>query len=455
MTTQAKAPNELGTANIGKLLISYALPAIAAQMTASIYNIVDSIFIGHGVNNPLALSGLGLTLPLMNLAAAFGALVGAGGAALLSIKLGQKDKESANRVLGNVLVLNIIIGLTVMTFGLVFIDPILYLFGASEQTLPFAKSFMKVILFGNTITHLYMGFSCLMRSCGYPKKSMYITLLSVVMNLILAPIFIFVFQWGIAGAAWATIISQTISLIVLLFHFTDKTKYLYLQRRYFRLKSDIVKNIISVGMSPFMQNICSCLVVIVINNLLKSYGGDYAIGAYSNVNKILMMFAMLVIGLNQGMQPIAGYNFGAKQYDRVIQVLKKAIFYATCTMCFACLVCELFPEAVCRIFTDNEEMNNIATTAMRIIIMTFPIVGFQMVTSNFFQSIGKAIVAAILSTTRQLLFLLPALLILPNFFGLNGVWFSMPVSDAISTILAAFFLRREIKKLKYYNNNKQ
>ena len=446
MSSQAKSPTELGTANIGRLLISYALPAIAAQMAASIYNVVDSIFIGRGVE-PMALAGLGITLPLMNLAAAFGALVGAGGAALLSIKLGQKDHRAASLVLGNVVILNVIIGITVMLFGLVFMDKILYLFGASDDSLPYAKDFMQVILVGNVVTHMYFGLSCLVRSCGFPKKAMAITMMSVGVNVILAPLFIFVFHWGIAGAAWATVISQLSALVVLLLHFADQKKYIHFDRSIFRIDWGIIKGIISVGMSPFMMNICACLVVIIINNQLYAHGGDYAIGAYGIVNKVLMLFAMLVLGLNQGMQPIAGYNYGAQQYDRVKQVLKKTIFYATAVMCVAFVVCELFPQIICSIFTDDDEMTRISASAMRILVSTFPIIGFQMVTSNFFQSIGRAGIAVILSTTRQLLFLIPSLLTLPGFFGLNGVWMSMPVSDTLSTIVTACFLVYEYRRI--------
>lgn len=446
MSSQAKSPTELGTANIGRLLISYALPAIAAQMAASIYNVVDSIFIGRGVE-PMALAGLGITLPLMNMAAAFGALVGAGGAALLSIKLGQKDHRAASLVLGNVVILNVIIGLTVMLFGLIFMDKILYLFGASDESLPYARDFMQVILIGNVITHMYFGLSCLVRSCGFPKKAMAITMMSVGVNVILAPLFIFVFHWGIAGAAWATVISQASALVVLLHHFADQKKYIHFERDIFHIDWGIIKGIVSVGMSPFMMNICACLVVIIINNQLYTHGGDYAIGAYGIVNKVLMLFAMLVLGLNQGMQPIAGYNYGAQQYDRVKEVLKKTIMYATAVMCLAFVVCELFPQMICAIFTDDDEMTQISSSAMRIMIATFPIVGFQMVTSNFFQSIGRAGIAVILSTTRQLLFLIPSLLLLPGFWGLNGVWLSMPVSDTLSTIVTAIFLIHEYKKI--------
>jgi len=325
------------------------------------------------------------------------------------------------------------------------------LFGASENTISFARDFMQIILLGNVITHLYFGLLCAVRSSGFPKKAMAITMSSVVVNIILCPIFIFVLQLGIKGAALATVIAQASGLTILIIHFLDKQKYIRFYSKFLKLKKEIVKGIISVGLSPFMLNICACLVVIIVNNQLKIYGGDYAIGAYGVVNKMLMLFAMLVLGLNQGMQPIAGYNFGAKKYSRVIEVFKKTVFLATCVMITAFIVCEIFPHAICSIFADDKQMTDISANAMRIMVLAFPIVGFQMVTSNFFQSIGKAVTAAILSTTRQLLFLIPALLILPKFFLLNGVWYSMPFSDIVSTLLAVYLLRKQFRKLKIEN----
>ena len=438
---------QLGTENISKLLISYSLPAIAAQIAASVYNVIDSIFIGRGVG-PMAISGLGITLPLMNLAAAFGALVGAGGATLMSIKLGQRDHQAACKVLGNVFALNVIFGLGVMIFGLVFLNKILYVFGASDETLPYAKDFMVVLLAANVFTHLYMGLNHALRSSGFPKKAMYITLLTVVVNFVLAPLFIFVFHWGIRGAALATALAQISAFVVLVVHFADKNKPIRFIKKYLVPDWDIVKGIISIGMSPFMMNICACLVVIIINNQLKTYGGDYAIGAYGIVNRVLMLFAMLVMGFNQGMQPIAGFNFGAKLYDRVNQTLVQTIKYATGVMLTAFIICELFPNFVCSLFTVDEKMISMSAHGMRIMVAAFPIVGFQMVTSNFFQCIGKAFKAVILSTTRQMLFLVPLLLILPGIMQLDGVWWALPISDGLSTFLAAYFLIRQFRIFK-------
>lgn len=439
------SPTALGTENLRKLLISYSVPAIIAQMAASLYNIIDSIFIGQGVG-AMAISGLAITLPLMNLAAAFGAMVGVGGSTLVSIKMGQKDQEGATRVLGNEAMLNIIIGAAVGILGLIFMNPILYLFGASDQTLPYARDFMQVLLIGNIFTHIYLGLNSMMRATGNPQKAMYITLMTVAINFMLAPTFIFVFHLGIRGAALATVLSQFVAFCVEIHHFSNAKRYIHFRRFAFRLKSTLVKGIFLIGMAPFVLNIGACLVVIVINHRMGTYGGDYAIGAYGIANKILMLFAMLVLGFNQGMQPIAGYNFGAKLYRRVTGVLKYTIMLATTVMIIAFVVCELFPEEICRAFTTDAKLIKMGALGLRITIATFPIVGFQMVTSNFFQSIGKAFLAVILSSTRQMLFLIPFLIFLPYVWGLNGVWMSLPFADTLAALISGITLYIQLKK---------
>lgn len=447
---EKSSPAILGTGNIKKLLWEYSGPAIVAMMASSLYNIIDRIFIGKGVGS-LAISGLALTFPLMNLAAAFGAMIGAGGATLVSIKLGQKDKESAEMVLGNVFTLNIILGIVFMLAGLTFLDEILYVFGASENTLPYARDFMEVILLGNVITHLYLGLNSVMRSSGNPNKAMITTLLTVVVNLILAPIFIFYFGWGIRGAATATVIAQLVALIFVLVHFMDKKNYLHFKAGIYKLKARIVGGIFSIGMAPFVMHACSCLVIIIINNALQSHGGDLAIGAYGIINGVVMLFVMLVMGLNQGMQPIAGYNFGANQQARVNQVLKLTIIYASIVMTASFLIGELLPYQVAGLFTDDQELIDISAKGMRIVVSVFPIVGMQMVVTNFFQSIGRAQWAIFHSASRQLLFLLPLLLILPRYYDTNGVWLSMPISDAMSTIVACGMLYYEFRYKKRKN----
>lgn len=443
-------PIELGTENIGKLLKQYAIPAIIAMIASSLYNITDSIFIGHGVG-PLAISGLAITFPLMNLAAAFGSLVGAGAATLLSVRLGQKDYTTANSILGNVFIMNLFIGISFTIISLLFLDPILYFFGASEKTLPYAHDFMVIILSGNVITHMYLGLNSMLRSSGKPRQSMYATIFTVLINLVLNPLFIFVFNWGIRGSAIATVISQTSVLIWQIYLFCNKNNFIHIQKGIFKLNKYIVKDSLSIGMSPFLMNAAASVIVIIINQGLLKYGGDLAVGAYGIVNRIAFLFVTIVLGLNQGMQPIAGYNFGAKLYPRVTQVLKKTILGATLVMCTGFLVVESVPHAVASIFTTDKELIDIASLGLRMVFICYPIVGFQIVTSTFFQSIGMAQKAIILSLTRQILFLIPFLLILPKFFGIAGIWLSMPLADFFATILAAIMLYKQYKEFNRYN----
>ena len=446
MTAQ-KTPTALGTESIGKLLMQYAVPAIIAMTASSLYNMVDSIFIGHGVGT-MALSALALTFPLMNLGAAFGALVGVGAATLISVKLGQKDYDTAQRVLGNVFVLNILLGLAFTVIVFPFLNPILYFFGGSDETVEYARQFMEIILLGNVVTHLYLGLNAVLRASGHPKQAMYATIATVAINTILAPIFIFMFDWGIRGAAIATVSAQVIALLWQLKQFNNANELLHFRWGIFRLKRKIVFDSLAIGMSPFLMNLAACLIVILINQGLKKYGGDLAIGAFGIVNRLVFIVVMIVMGLNQGMQPIAGYNFGAKLYDRVNKVLKLTIIYATCVTTFGFLVGMLAPNLVVGIFTSDAELTEFSATGLRITVMFFPIIGFQMVSSNFFQSIGMAGKAIFLSLTRQMLILLPCLLILPHFFGVAGVWYSMPVSDLLASLIALVMLVYQFRKFK-------
>ena len=442
-----QSPLSLGTEDIKKLLMRYAVPAIVAMTAASLYNMMDSIFIGHGVG-ALGIAGLAVTFPFINLAAAFGSLVGVGASTLVSVKMGQKDLKSAEAVLGNVLLLNTVIGFLFMTVCLIFLDPILYFFGASADTLPYARDYMNVILIGNVITHMYLGLNAVLRSSGFPKLAMYATLASVVINCVLNPLFIFGFGWGIKGSAWATVISQVISLTGQLIHFSRPKELLHFKKGIYRLKSEIVKGILYIGMSPFLMNLCSCLIVLLINNGLKDFGGDMYIGAYGIVNRIVFLFIMIVMGFNQGMQPIAGYNFGARQLSRMIQVLKYTTLCAITVTTLGFLICQIFPRTIIRMFTGDSDLIDIAEHGMRLILLFFPLVGFQMVSSSFFQSIGMAGKAIFLSLTRQLIFLLPCLLILPHYWGTDGVWGSIPVADFIASITTGLMLGWQLKKFK-------
>ena len=453
MTEIKSAALELGTERIRKLLVQYAVPAIIAMTASSLYNMVDSIFIGHGVG-PLAISGLALTFPLMNLAAAFGSLVGVGAATLISMRLGQRDYETAQRVLGNVLVLNLIIGIAFGLVALLFLDPILYFFGASEATIGYAREYMTVILLGNVVTHMYLGLNSVLRASGHPRKSMYATINTVIINTILDPLFIFGFGWGIRGAAIATVLAQVISLVWQLRILSNKQELLHFRRGIYRLRKKIVRDMLAIGMSPFLMNLAACFIVILINKGLKEYGGDLMIGAYGIVNRLAFFFVMIVMGLNQGMQPIAGYNFGARQYDRLMHVLKLTVIGATCVTSLGFLLGELLPHWAVAVFTTDEELIRLAAEGMRIVFLCFPIIGFQMVTTNFFQSIGMAPKAIFLSLSRQLLFLLPGLLFLPDILagmGYNGswgVWCSMPLSDLLASLVAALMLLRELRRFR-------
>ena len=451
MAQSNSIPLELGTQNIGKLLKQYALPAIIAQIAASLYNMVDSIFIGQGVG-PLAISGLAVTFPLMNLSTAFGTLVGAGAATMLSVLLGQKNYGAASKVLGNVVSLNVIIGLIFMIVALIFIDPILYFFGASENTLPYAKEYMKVILYGNIITHLYFGLNAAMRSTGNPRKAMGLTIFTVILNAILDPVFIFVFDMGIAGAAWATVIAQTAAFFVVLTHFNDRKKDVHFEKGIFRLDMRVAKDSLAIGFGPFLMNSAACLVSLFINQQLRKYSGDLGIGAYGICNRINFMFIMICMGLNQGMQPIAGYNYGARKYSRVKEVYWKTARLAVVVTVLGFLVTELFPRAVTSIFTKDTQLLDLSASGIRIMNIMLPIVGFQIVSSNLFQSLGMVRKSIILSLSRQLLFLLPCLYFLPIAFGDKGIWMSYPVADGLASILTVILLGRLLKKLGKLND---
>jgi len=459
MTTTQSAPTELGTDRIGKLLVRYAVPAIVAMTASSLYNMVDSIFIGHGVG-PLAISGLALTFPFMNLAAAFGALVGVGAATLISMRFGQKDYGSARQVLGNVVILNLMLGILFSIVSLLFLDPILRFFGASEATLSYARDYMIVILAGNVVTHMYLGLNAVLRAAGHPRKAMYATINTVVINALLDPLFIYGFGWGIRGAAVATILAQAISLVWQFRILSNPRELLHLHRGIYRFNRHIVGNIISIGMSPFLMNVTACFIVILINKGLKEYGGDLNIGAYGIVNRLAFFFVMVVMGINQGMQPIAGYNYGARQFDRVIRVLRLAVLGATCVTTTGFLIGELAPRWVVGIFTSNAELIRLSAEGMRIAFCSFPVIGFQMVATNFFQSIGMAGKAIFLSLARQLLFLMPGLILLPPLFeratrleGSWGVWCSIPLSDLCSAIVTAIILARQLRKFREMHRN--
>ena len=445
---------ELGTKPIGKLLAQYAFPAIIAMIAASLYNIIDRIFIGQIVG-PMAISGLAITFPFINLGAAFGAAVGIGASTSISVKLGQRDYETAENILGNTVTLNLIIGSSFGIICLIFLDPILRFFGASDATIPYARSFMEVILAGNVISHMYFGMNAVLRAASKPRQAMTATIFTVLMNIVLDFIFIRLWGWGIRGAAFATVLSQALALCWQMKQFTNQEEILHLKRGIYRLKRYLVENIISIGISPFLMNVCACIVVIFMNNQLVRYGGDMAVGAFGIANSIAMIFVMFIIGLNQGMQPIAGYNYGSQQTDRLMRVLKLTIFAATGIMIVGWLIAHLAPYFCARMFTTDPELIRQAIKAIQINMMMYPLVGFQMVVTNFFQCIGKVKISIFLSLSRQLLFLIPFLVILPQFFKLDGVWASLPSSDLLASLVAAFIIIAYLRRLKSQSVNNQ
>ncbi|MBO7111725.1 MAG: MATE family efflux transporter [Bacteroidaceae bacterium] len=444
---ELKTPQELGTEKIGKLLIRYAVPAMIAMLASSLYNIVDRAFIGHGVGS-MALSGLAVTFPLMNLSAALGSMVGVGSGTMISLKLGQKDHESAQMLLGNSVVLNTIVGVSFGALSLLFLNPILTLFGATDATIGYSREYMTIILLGNAFTHLYLGINCILRSAGHPNKAMVATIGTVLLNTFLDYLFIMVFHWGIKGAAIATVISQVLAFSWQCLQLSDKSELIHLKRGTYRLRGDLVKNMLTIGLSPCLMNVAACFVVLLINRGLLKYGSDVAIGAYSIVNSIGFLIVMMVMGFNQAMQPIAGYNYGARQYNRVLRVLYLTMFFGTIVTTLGFAIAEFLPGMCIRIFTNDPELTEIALKGMKITFIVFPLVGSQMVTGNFFQSIGMPGKSILMSLSRQLLLLIPFLLILPHYYGINGIWYSMPASDFLSVILGVALLIPQVRKLK-------
>lgn len=452
MASASSAPIELGTQKISTLLRMYAVPGIIAQTAASLYNVIDSMYIGHisGVGS-YAISGLAITFPLMNLSVALGTLVGVGAMTMISVLLGQKNYDVARKVLANVLTLNLIIGIVFSVVTLIFLDPILYFFGASENTLPYARSYMTVILLANAFTHLYFGFNGAIRVSGHPKMAMGLTLFTVISNAILDPLFIFVFDMGIQGAAVATVLCQLMALAYSMKVLSDKKYFLHFPKPMLQLDWRIAKQSLAIGVSPFLMNCAACLVALFINQQLRKYGGDLAIGAYGIVNRISMMFIMIVMGFNQGMQPIAGYNYGARQYKRVKDVFILTAKWGVLVTSLCFVVSEFFPAAAVGLFTTDPELKRLAANGLRVANAAMIVVGFGMVTSNFFQCLGMVKKSIFLSLSRQLIFLLPLIYTLPLILQENGVWISFPISDLVSAIFSAIFivgLFRKFDKLK-------
>ena len=442
-----KAALELGTKPVGQLLMQYALPAIVAMTATSLYNIIDRAMIGQVVG-PEAIAGLGITFPFMNLSAAFGAAVGVGASTCISVKLGQKDYRTAEHLLGNTVTLNLVIGFLFMAVCLVFLDPILRFFGASDATLPYAREFMTVILLGNIVTHMYFGMNAVRRAVGKPRHAMYATLVTVGMNILLVIAFVWWLRWGIRGAALATVASQSMALCWQMWIFSDKKELLHLKRGIYRLKAVLVGNIIAIGISPFLMQTTSCVIVIFMNNQFVRYGGDMAVGAYSIANSMVMVFFMFVMGMCQGMQPIVGYNYGAEKYDRMFRCLYMTIGCATAILLVGWSLSMLFPREIARIFTTDETLLDLSARGIKLDMLVFFVVGSQAVITNFFQCIGKVKISIFLSLSRQLFLLLPMAYFFPMVWDLDGVWYSMPASDFGSFAMTIPILIWYMKKLR-------
>ena len=429
--------------------MQYALPAIVAMTASSLYNIIDRAFIGQLVG-PEAIAGLGITFPFMNLSAAFGAAVGVGASTCISVKLGQRDYKRAEYLLGNTVTLNLIVGFVFMVVCLVFLDPILLFFGASEVTLPYAREFMTIILLGNMVTHMYFGMNAVLRAAGKPRHAMYATLFTVGCNIVLVIMFVWWFRWGIRGAALATITSQTLALCWQMWVLSDKRELLHLKKGIYKLRMNLVRNIVAIGVSPFLMNVTSSVIVIFMNNQFVRYGGDMAVGAYSIANSVVMMFFMFVMGMIQGMQPIIGYNYGAEKFDRMLRCLWQTISVATGILLVGWACSMLFPREIARIFTTDETLIGLAARGIKLDMMVFFVVGSQAVITNFFQCIGKVKISIFLSLSRQLFMLLPMAYVFPLFWNLDGVWYSMPASDFASFAMTIPVLLWYLKKINAY-----
>ena len=444
-------PTELGTKPIGALIKQYAVPGIIAMTASSLYNMVDSIYIGHIADvGSLSIAGLAVTFPLMNISTAFGTLVIVGAAIIISVLLGKKHYTAASKVLSIEITLNIITGLLFTLVTLLWMDPILRFFGASDATLPFARSYMTIIAIGNAVTHLYFGLNSVVRSSGNPKLAMGLTLFTVISNAILDPVFIFVLDMGIQGAAIATVLCQFMSLCYTLRYFLDQDRFLHIPRslKIFRVDWKVATDSLAIGLGPFLMNLASCIVVLFINQQLGKWGGDLAIGAYGIVNRVTFLFVMIVFGFNQGMQPIAGYNYGARQYGRVREVYLKTAMWGTIVTVFGFIVSEFLAVPTVEIFTNDPVLIDKAARGLQKMNVVFPIVGFQMVTTNLFQCLGMVRKSIFLSLSRQLLFLLPCIYLLPALMESEvGVWYSFPISDTIAAVITAILAAGLLKKL--------
>ncbi len=439
---------ELSVEPVGKLLWKYSLPAVVGTVVMALYHIIDSMVIGHAVPDPNVVAGIAVSFPVMNIATAFGMLIGAGASTRVSIVLGQNDHKGAALILGNSVQLTILVGIFYASCLAIFINPILDLFGASDATRPYAREFLLYLLPGMVLINLTFSYNNVMRASGYPGKAMFTSIIGAVLNVILAPLFLFGFGWGVKGAAFATDISMAITAVFVMWHFFDKRSTLHFERGTFSFNWPIIRSVLYIGMAPFLINVTSAGINAIINNSLVKYGGDDAIAAVVVFNRFVTIFVFIVMGICQGMQPILGYNYGARKYDRLFKTLKLAVTFAVSFTTMGSIIGALFPDSIASMFMTDKNQIASAVICLRITTLTFWVVGFQIVATNFFQSLGKAGKAVFLSLTRQVIFMLPMLLILPPLIGLKGVWACFPICDMISAIVAGFMLTWQIRHIK-------
>ena len=438
---------QLGEEKILKLIIKFSIPAIIGMLVNALYNVVDRIFIGNGVGSD-GIAGAAIGFPIMLIMMAFNMLIGLGANSLVAIRLGEQKKDEAEQIMGNAFVMLVALSLVITVLGLMFLDPLLKLFGASAAVLPYARAYMRIILLGSVFQSIGMGMNNFIRSEGNPRIAMVTMLIGAILNTILDPLFIFVFKWGIAGAAYATIISLAVSAAWVLYHFKYGKSVLKLHVRNFKLKPHVIGKIVAIGAAPFMMQFAASILNAIMNRSLSVYGGDVAVSAMSAVMSITMLFLMPIFGINQGVQPIIGYNYGAHKYDRVKEALKLGIIAATTVVIFGSIITRLFPMQLISIFNaEDAELIAFGSHALKVFLIFMPIIGFQIVSSNYFQAVGKPVQAGLLSLSRQVLILIPAMLILPRFYGVEGVLYAGPLSDLVSSVITGLFLYFELRHL--------
>lgn len=446
---------ELGTAPIGKLLLKYSLPAVVGTVVSAVYNIIDSIVIGHAIDDPYVVAGMAVTFPVMNLVTALGMLVGAGAATRVSIVMGQNDRRVAEIILGNCVQLTVIFGILYIIGFSFFLDPLLRAFGASARSLPYAKEFLLWVLPGMVLMNLTFSYNNVMRASGYPAKAMYTNMIGAVLNSILAPLFLFGFHWGIRGAAIATDISMLVTATWVMSHFFNKNNTLHFARGSFKFNWPIIRGVLYIGMAPFIINVAGSGINAIINNTLVDYGGDNAVAAVVVFNRYVTVFVFIIIGICQGMQPIVGYNYGSGRYRRLFRTFWLAAGTAVCISTLGTLLGVFNPRPIAAMFMQDEEQIQCAINCLHITLMSFWIVGFQIVSTNFFQALGMAGKAVFLSLTRQIIFMIPLLFILPPVMGLDGVWTAFPISDMAASVTAAILLWVQMRHITHEAEKKR